>query len=44
MGEIFRPFLVNELFSQIDCRARLVKGNKKLFLFEEDAELEPGWW
>jgi hypothetical protein len=44
MGEMFCPFLLSELLSEIDGRANLVERNKKLFLFEEEAELEPRWW
>jgi hypothetical protein len=44
MGEIVRPFLLIELVSQIDGLVLLVEGDKKLFLLEEDAELEPGCW
>jgi hypothetical protein len=44
MDEIFRPFLFIELVSQIDGITLLVERNKKFFLLEEDAELEPGCW
>jgi hypothetical protein len=44
MGEIVCPFLIIELVSQIDGLVLLVEGDEKFFLFEEDAELEPGCW
>jgi hypothetical protein len=44
MGEIVRPFLFIELVSQADGMTLLVERNKKFFLLEEDAELEPMWW
>jgi hypothetical protein len=44
MGEIVRPFLFIKLVCQIDGLVLLVEGDKKFFLLEEDAELEPGCW
>jgi hypothetical protein len=42
MVEIFRPFLISPLVSQIDGLTLLVERDEEFFLLEEDAELEPG--
>jgi hypothetical protein len=44
MDEIVRPFLFIELVSQTNGLTLLVERDEKFFLFEKDAELEPGRW
>jgi hypothetical protein len=44
MDEIALPFLFIELVSQTNGLTLLVERDRKFFLFEEDAELEPGRW